>query len=109
VHDVSNGGVGLALAEMAVASGVGFQAARLHDHAELFSEAPSRVVVCVEADRAQAVINVCEDGGVPVARIGAAGGDRLWVKDLLDVPLADAVSAWRDRLPLALGAGTAQS
>jgi phosphoribosylformylglycinamidine synthase len=106
IHDVSTGGVGLALAEMAVKSGVGFQAARIHDHAELFSEGPSRVVVCVAPDLAQAVLNVCEDGGVSVTRIGAAGGDRLWVKDLLDIPLEQAVTAWRDRLPEALGAGT---
>jgi hypothetical protein len=30
------------------------------------------------------------------------------VKDLLDVVLADATEAWRDRLPTALGSGTTQ-
>jgi hypothetical protein len=32
----------------------------------------------------------------------------LVVKDLLDVALDDALLAWRDRLPEALGAGTTQ-
>ena len=109
VHDVGSGGIGSTLAEMAVRSGVGFQAARIHGHAELFSESPSRVVLCVEPEKLSAVLNVLDAAGVPSARIGAAGGDRLSVKDLLDLPLADAVETWRSRLPEALGAGTVQS
>jgi phosphoribosylformylglycinamidine (FGAM) synthase-like enzyme len=109
VHDVGFGGVGLALAEMAVRSGIGFQAARLHDHHDLFSESPSRVVLCVEPERLQAVLQVCEQAGVPTARIGVASGDRLVVKGLLDLALDEVVGAWRDRLPDALGAGTVQA
>jgi phosphoribosylformylglycinamidine synthase len=108
VHDVSSGGIGLALAEMAVRSGIGFQVARIADHAELFSESPSRVVACVTPERLQAVLNVCEHAGVPTARIGVASGDRLSVKDLFDTDLAGAQAAWRDRLPVALGSGTTQ-
>jgi phosphoribosylformylglycinamidine (FGAM) synthase-like enzyme len=109
LHDVGAGGLGLALAEMAVRSGVGFQAARIHGVAELFSESPSRVLLCVAPDLLQPVLNVCEQAGVPHARIGVAGGDRLSVKDLLDVSLAEATTTWRDRLPAALGAGTSQA
>jgi phosphoribosylformylglycinamidine synthase len=108
-HDISSGGIGLALAEMAVRSGVGFSVARIADHAELFSESPSRVVICVAPEQLTAVLNVCDAAGVPTARIGAATGDRLTVKELLDVSLADATAAWRDRLPAALGAGTVQA
>ncbi|MFZ4516933.1 MAG: phosphoribosylformylglycinamidine synthase subunit PurL [Microthrixaceae bacterium] len=107
-HDVAQGGVGLALAEMAVASGVGFTAARIPDHAHLFSESAGRAVLCVGADQVRPVLDVLEAHGVPHARIGAAAGDRMVVKDLLDVPLADAVTAHRDRLPGALGGGTTQ-
>ncbi len=109
VHDVGSGGVGGALAEMAVRSGVGFQAARIHDHAELFSESPSRAVLCVHPDRLTAVLNVLDQAGVPQQRIGVAGGDRLSVKDLFDVSLADATQRWRHRIPDALGAGTVAS
>jgi hypothetical protein len=45
---------------------------------------------------------------VPTARIGVAGGDRLSIKGLIDLPLADAIDTWRNRLPSALGAGTTQ-
>lgn len=107
-HDVSEGGLGLALAEMAVRSGVGVSVARVADHAELFSEAPSRVLLCVSAEQLTMVERVAESAGVLATRIGAALGDRITVKGLVDVPLADAVAAWRDRLPLALGGGTTQ-
>jgi phosphoribosylformylglycinamidine synthase II len=108
IHDVSGGGLGVTLAEMAVRSGFGVSVARVADTAELFAEGPSRVVVCVSPDLVTAVENVCREADVPVARIGVAGGDRISVKGLLDIPLADAVSAWDDRIPSALGAGTAQ-
>ncbi|MFN8050040.1 MAG: phosphoribosylformylglycinamidine synthase subunit PurL [Acidimicrobiales bacterium] len=108
VHDVSSGGVGLALAEMAVKSGVGARCARIADHVELFSESAGRALVCVDAERAREVIDRCEAAGVAVTQLGAAMGDRIAVKDLFDVSLADATAAWRDRLPDALGAGTVQ-
>jgi len=108
VHDVASGGLGVALAEMAVRSGLGVTAARIADHVDLFDESPSRVVVCVAPDRLTAVLNVCEAAGVPTARIGVAGGDRFTVKGVVDLAVAEVVTSWRDRLPTALGQGTTQ-
>jgi len=105
---VSSGGLGVALGEMAVRSGIGVNVARVADVAELFSESPSRAVLCVAPDQLTPVLNVLDHAGVPHARIGVATGDRLIVKGLLDVGLADATTEWRDRLPSALGAGTTQ-
>jgi len=107
-HDVAEGGVLAALVEMAVASGVGFQAARLHDLADLFGESAGRVVVCVAPDDVAEVHRRHEASGVPATRLGLATGDRLVVKDVLDLGLADATATWRDRLPEALGHGTTQ-
>jgi phosphoribosylformylglycinamidine synthase len=107
-QDVSTGGVGLALAEMAVRSGVGFSAARIADHVALFDESPSRVVLCVPSDSLRPVENVLDSARVHVERIGLATGDRLVVKGMVDLSLAEATEAWRDRLPAALGAGTTQ-
>jgi phosphoribosylformylglycinamidine synthase len=105
---VSSGGVGLALAEMAVRSGVGCSVARIADHVELFGEAAGRALLCVAPDDAPAVLSRCEAAGVPVARMGVATGDRISVKGFLDVAVDAATSAWRDRLPTALGTGTTQ-
>lgn len=108
VHDVSGGGIGVALAEMAAKTGIGVSAARVANAAELFAEGPSRVVVCVEPESMSIVENLCAEAGVPVSRIGVAGGNRFSIKGLVDLPLADVIDAWTNHIPAALGAGTAQ-
>lgn len=107
-HDVSRGGLGVALAEMAVAGGVGATVARVADHRELFSESAGRAVLCVPADSLRDVLDVIDSEQVPHSRIGVAGGDRLVVRGLLDVGVADLRAAARGRLPGALGSGTTQ-
>jgi phosphoribosylformylglycinamidine synthase len=106
VHDCADGGAGLALAEMAVRSGVGFRAVGVADHVQLFGESPSRVLASVAPEHVPAVSAACEAAGVRVTVLGPAGGDRLVVDGLVDLSLADAVAVWTDRLPAALGAGT---
>ena len=91
---------------MAVRSGVGCSVARIGDHVELFGEAAGRAVLCIRPDDAPGVLARCEAAGVPVARLGVATGDRISVKGMMDIALDEATSAWRDRLPLALGVGT---
>ncbi|MDQ1367049.1 MAG: phosphoribosylformylglycinamidine synthase subunit PurL, partial [Acidimicrobiaceae bacterium] len=105
IHDVSDGGLGVALAEMAVQSGVGFTvpAGRLSGHSALFGEGPSRVLMSVAPDRVAAVVGAAVAANVPVSPIGLAGGDRLVVEGLVDLDLADAVASWRTALPRALG------
>ena len=103
VHDVADGGLGVALAEMAVATDVGFEVDGVPSHVELFGEAPSRVIVAVDPDRASEVTRRSRQAGVPVRRLGRAGGDRLVVDGLVDVSVEDAVRQWRSALPRALG------
>ena len=95
VHDVSSGGLGVALAEMAAVSGVGFRGARIHDHAELFSEAPSRVVAAVNPELLPEVEAAAAATGVMVTRLGLATGDRVALKGLFDLELAAISDLWR--------------
>ncbi len=108
VHDVASGGLGLALAEMAVQSGVGFEVAGVAGPGALFSEAPSRVVLSVAADEVDVVRGRAQGAGVGLLELGMAGGGRLVLEGLVDLSLAEATSAWRDRLPDALGRGATQ-
>ena len=94
VHDVSSGGLGVALAEMAAVSGVGFRGARIHNHAHLFSEAPSRVVAAVNAELLPAVESAAAAAGVAVTRIGLATGDRFSIKGLLDLEMSAIADRW---------------
>jgi phosphoribosylformylglycinamidine synthase subunit PurL len=115
VHDTADGGLGLALAEMAVAREVGFWVTvppRAVAHRWLFGESPSRFVLAIDPAAAGEVGRRLAAAGVPSAAVGEAGGDSLIVDGpvsaAIDLPLADAVSAWRGRLPELLGQGTTQ-
>ena len=98
VHDVSSGGLGVALAEMAAVSGVGFLGARIHNHAELFGEAPSRVVVAVDPELLPEVEAEAAATGVSVARVGLATGDRFAIKGLLDLEMSAIADRWRSAM-----------
>jgi phosphoribosylformylglycinamidine synthase II len=105
VHDCSEGGLAVALAEMAFAGGVGFEidaaapgAAELTPAEAYFSESASRVVLSVSGD-GSAVLQRAMQAGVPAAVVGVAQGDRLRAANAFDVPLADADRAWRDAIP----------
>jgi phosphoribosylformylglycinamidine synthase len=106
VHDVADGGLALALGEMAARSSVGFAVSGVSTIAELFGEHPSRALVCVATSAVDEVIGRAQAAGVPVSDLGEARGDRLFVDGLIDIALADAVARWRDFLPAALGGGT---
>ncbi len=97
IHDVSGGGLGVALAELAVRSGVGVRVAGVVDHHELFTEAPSRVVVCTT--RRNELVSRAAEAGVGFRVLGETGGDRMVVEGLVDLSVALATGSWRDRLP----------
>ncbi len=103
VHDVSEGGLGLALAEMAVKSGVGFVVAGVADHAALFGEEPSRVIFSVPESSLGEVRRRVDAAGLGLVELGRGVGDRMVIEGLVDVSLVEAVDAWRSWLPAALG------
>ena len=97
IHDVSGGGLGVALAELAVRSQIGVQVSGLADHHELFTETPSRVIVCTTDSHR--LLSRAADAGIAFRVLGTAGGDRIVIDDLVDVALERATDAWRSRLP----------
>jgi phosphoribosylformylglycinamidine synthase len=112
VHDLSDGGLAVGLAEMAVAGGTGFDvalASELVPALAWFSESASRVVVAVDPARADELVERARAANVPALHLGTAGGDRLVAAGAFDVALADATRAWRDALPGILGADVPQS
>jgi phosphoribosylformylglycinamidine synthase len=101
IHDVSDGGLGAALAECAVNSGVGCHVHGVDGHAELFSESPGRVLI--DTTDPHEVLDRAAAAGIPARVLGHPGGDRLVVDGLLDLGVAEATAAWRHALPDALG------
>jgi phosphoribosylformylglycinamidine synthase len=115
VHDCSDGGLAVALAEMAIAGGCGFDVnpegnlSGLVPAVACFAESANRVVVAVDEERVDEVLGRAAAAGVPAAVIGVAGGDRLRWAGAFDVDLTEADRAWRDALPAALAGGVSQA
>src|SRR5262245_35855934 len=103
VHDCAEGGLAVALAEMAIAGACGFDVT-IGGAAECFSESASRVVVAVDPALTDDVMARAAAAGVPAADVGEARGDRLLARGAFDVALSDATATWRDAIPSALGA-----
>jgi phosphoribosylformylglycinamidine synthase len=80
-HDISDGGLLVALAEMAMASvnGANLDAPPedIPAHAFWFGEDQARYLVTVPADRAEAVMQRVQDESVLVHRIGSTGGSTI--------------------------------
>ena len=97
-HDVSDGGIAVALAEMAIAGNIGAEidpASDLPVHAWAFGEDQARyVVTCPNPAEFAAA---AEDAGVHVERIGSVGGAALTLsgtKPISVEALRDAHSRW---------------
>ncbi len=101
IHDVSDGGLAVALSEMAVASQVGYQVdlGEAPSAVDLFGEAPSRVVLSVSPPERAAVQAGAAAAGLEATVIGRAGRDRLVVPGAYDLPLADVTRVWQEALP----------
>jgi len=100
-HDVSGGGLGVALAEMALRAGIGCTVGSVSSHAELFCELPSRILVASEDP--DAVVAAAAKAGVPANVLGRAGGHHLVVDGLVRLGLAELSVAFAGAIPRALG------
>jgi phosphoribosylformylglycinamidine synthase len=105
-HDVSDGGLACALAEMAIAGDVGIEAdldplVELRGgsgESSLFGEGPGGIVLALSEDRVKALLERAEAAGVEALELGRATGDRIEIAAAeRDVSLAlpDAEQAWR--------------
>ena len=104
-HDVSDGGLAVALAEMALAAGIGATIELPGDvpaHAFLFGEDQGRYLLAVASDAAQAVLARAAGAGVRCARLGTTGGDALKL-GAATIPLAGLREAHEGWLPRYMG------
>ena len=96
-HDAADGGLLVAVTEMAMAGRTGARLAAGPDdippHAWWFGEDQSRYVLAVATDEAEPLLDRAAKIGVPAERIGNAGGDALVLPDGAAIPIADLAEA----------------
>jgi phosphoribosylformylglycinamidine synthase len=90
LHDISDGGMAVALAEICIASGVGANV----EHEHPFSEDPHRFLVAAEPGTLQLPEDIAR-------RIGTVVGDQIEINGQ-GVPLDQASAAWHEAIPRAL-------
>jgi phosphoribosylformylglycinamidine synthase subunit PurL len=81
VHDVSDGGLLVAVVEMALAGGLGAELEKTREgvpaHASWFGEDQGRYVVATDPDSVLLVIGLAAGADIPARVIGKVGGDAL--------------------------------
>jgi phosphoribosylformylglycinamidine synthase II len=81
VHDLSDGGLAVALAEMAMAGGIGAALPEVPQgvptHAYLFGEDQARYLLAVDPETAPDLLYSASAQGIPAAVIGVTGNDHL--------------------------------
>jgi phosphoribosylformylglycinamidine (FGAM) synthase-like enzyme len=110
-HDCSDGGLGVALAEMCIVGGVGARVSldalvegnpHVRSDVVLFAEEPSRIIVALPTPEWAALEELAQATGVGLFVLGETGGDRLRIdrggEVLVEVGLDDLEGAWRNGL-----------
>ena len=108
-HDVSDGGLAAALAEMAIAGGAGaeidldpfVELRGCSGETALFGEGPGGILLAVAAS-GEALAGRARDAGIDAVVLGSARGDRLEISAAereISLAVADAAGAWRSLGP----------
>lgn len=102
-HDVSDGGIAVAVAEMCLGGNIGAYVKTGYDRWYLFSESSTRWIVEVEPSKEKEFLASMT---VPVLELGKVGGKSLRIKDrcmLVNVGLGQMRKAWSGALPKLMG------
>jgi phosphoribosylformylglycinamidine synthase len=105
-HDISDGGLACAIAEIAIAGGVGaeldldplIELRGCSGETGLFGEGPGGILLTVDPAEIEALSGRAADAGIDALRLGRAGGDRLEIgagEREIALLVADAEAAWR--------------
>ena len=101
-HDLSDGGLGQALAESALRNDIGARVTVPGDvFLGLFAESTARVLVTVPALGSYALADLARRHGVPLTELGLTGGDAVTVEGEFTLPIDEIRSAWSRTLPAA--------
>jgi phosphoribosylformylglycinamidine synthase len=110
VHDLSDGGLAIALAEMAIAGKIGATIDALPSNisktAALFGEDQGRYVLAAGQGEAERIIADAIRLGIPAMVVGATGGQSLNLPGERPLPLDELRHAYEEWLPSYMAQGT---
>ncbi|HPW45344.1 MAG TPA: phosphoribosylformylglycinamidine synthase subunit PurL [bacterium] len=108
-HDISEGGLAVALAESSISRPDGMIGAKVQIEGDmridalLFGEAASRIVLSVDPSNADQVISIARELGAAAVKIGVVGGAKLEINDCISSDLGSLYQAWCATIPAIVG------
>ena len=106
VHDIGEGGLAVALAEMAIRSGIGAKLNDYDNHISMFNESGGRVLVVVGNNDLDDFLEAASAEEVTAKVIGQTGGSLLEFGPTVEISVDALIAASESQLPDALGQGT---
>ena len=107
-HDVSDGGLAIALAECCVGHperplGVRIETYEMiRGDASLFSESQSRIVISLKEENIDRLKEIAARHNVPMQIIGTVGGNRFTIQRLVQLPVEELRAIWSTALSVKL-------
>lgn len=101
-HDCSDGGLGIAATEMALAANIGLTLTAdksMPLHAWLFGEDQARYLLAVDSNSVNPILSTAQSLGIPATVIGTFGGESINVAGSISVRLQDIRTAYEGWLP----------
>jgi phosphoribosylformylglycinamidine synthase len=101
-HDIAEGGIGVALAEMSIPGRIGVRATIDNDDFDCgaFGEGPGGILLACAPDDFDSLAAICAD--IPFVRVGETGGDQVVLEGAtasLHVQVEEAVMAYEEAVP----------
>jgi len=102
-HDISDGGLAVTLAEMAIFSGLGANLSVKNLNGSyidvLYSEAQSGVVVTVPEEDARALEQYLDKEEMFYNKLGSVGGSKLYIDEFVELPVSDLSEMYESAIP----------
>lgn len=109
-HDTSEGGLAVAIAEMAMASSIAgkeFLGADIKienaNFGKLFGESQSRVIIALNPAKRVQMSAICENNGVKLTKLGVVNNGILNINNEINTKVSDLIAIYENTLPELLG------
>ncbi|MDR9449604.1 MAG: phosphoribosylformylglycinamidine synthase subunit PurL [Acidimicrobiia bacterium] len=99
LHDLSEGGLAMAVAKVCILSRVG---ARIDWPGHWFAEDPHRLIAAVLPELSDRIVMMAGEAGVPARRIGSFEGQEIRLAQAV-LGVEEATRVWRNALPRRMG------
>jgi len=108
-HDISEGGLAVALTECCITGHEGMLGAKvsvggdLSPNVQLFGESAASIIVSVLPEDLETFMAIAQELGAPAKEIGVVGGGKLEIDDILKADISELHAAWDSTIPKIVG------